>query len=199
LLADATAPRISAGWIVAATRTIVQADKLRRLETWLINATTPAPAARIALLLDFVPVSTAATASAFIAGEMFSAELVFYPSATPLRAQLASRSASAPLAWPDLPDGLDAALGAYEAALAAQPWIDSWPLAARGLAVEQIEPGRLGLGDGSGLALPLDRQQTDRLLPMLGLAPISALCVWDGRVATLLAADTPVGAWYEDG
>src|SRR4051794_8964720 len=39
LLADAMAPRVSATWIVAANISEVQPDKLRRLETWIVNAT----------------------------------------------------------------------------------------------------------------------------------------------------------------
>ena len=38
LLADPAAPRVGATWIVAANLSEVQPDKLRRLETWLVNA-----------------------------------------------------------------------------------------------------------------------------------------------------------------
>ena len=207
LLADAEAPRMSADWIVAATRSEVQPDKLRRLETWLLraaptNGASPPPdgAPVVALLLDFVPVSGGPAASPFVAGETFWAEIVFYPSATPLRGQLAGRSAArGAAAWPSLPAGLDAALVAYETALARQPWLESWPLGAGGLRVERLSAGRLGLADDCGRALMLDPAQTDALAAMLGLAPISALFTWDGRCATMLAADTPIGRWHEVG
>lgn len=198
LLADATAPRVSADWIVAATRSEVQPDKLRRLETWLINASLPDPATRVALLVDFVPVSAGVSASPFVAGETFCAEVVLYPSAAPLRGQLATRTptSTAP-PWPPMPDGLAAALSEYDAALARKPWLESWPLAAGGLTLAQLPTGQLGLADATGLMVPLDHAQADDLIPLLGLEALSALWIWDGRSATLLAADTPIGRWHE--
>jgi hypothetical protein len=196
LIADASAPRATADWIVAATRSEVQPDKLRRLETWLLNASAARP--RVALLIDFVPVSSGPSTSPFIAGEALAGEVVFYPSALPLRAQLARRTPlSSNPPWPSLPGGLAAALTEYESALARQPWLESWPLAARSLRVVELASGQLALADASGLTLALDRAQTDDLTPMLRLEPLSALWIWDGRFATLLAADTPVGRWHE--
>jgi uncharacterized protein (DUF2267 family) len=199
LLADAQAPHIIANWIVAATRSEVQVDRLRRLETWLARAAPANEAPSIALLIDFVPASGGPASSPFAAGEVFSGEVVFYPSATPLRGLLATRvPAAAPVDWPKWADGLDAALATYGTVLAAQPWLESWPLGAGGLSVARLAAGRLALADDSGRALPIDRAQTEALTVMLGLSPISALFIWDGACATLLAADTPIGRWYHD-
>ena len=196
LLADAEALRVSSDWIVAATLSEVQPDKLRRIETWLLNAAPSAP--RVALLIDFVPVSSGPAGSPFTAGETLNGEVVFYPSAVPLRAQLATRAPASPtIAWPVLPDSLDAALGEYELALARQPWLERWPLGARGLSVERVAPHQLALTGGNGLALPLDWSQSEELLPLLGIGTISALVAWDGRFGRLLAADTAVGRWHE--
>jgi hypothetical protein len=198
LLADAEAPRLSTDWIVAATHSEVQPDKLRRLETWLLNAAPMPGGPNVALLIDFVPVSIGPSASPFTAGETLKGEVVFYPSATPLRGQLASRqAASANVAWPVLPQGLEAALCAYETALARQPWLERWPLTASQLAVERVAAQQLVLAGENALALPLTPSQTDDLLPLVGVGPISALCTWDGRFATLLAADTAIGRWHE--
>jgi SWIM zinc finger len=198
LLADAEAPRVSTAWIVAATHSEVQPDKLRRLETWLLNAAPTPDSPNVALLIDFVPVSVGPSASPFSAGETLKGEVVFYPSATPLRGQLATREATSPdIAWPVLPQGLEAALYAYETALALQPWLEQWPLAASQLTVDRIAPQQLVLAGENGLALPVERSQTDDLLPLLGIGPISALCTWDGRLARLLAADTAIGRWHE--
>jgi SWIM zinc finger len=198
LLADGEALRVSSDWIVAATLSEVQPDKLRRIETWLLNAVPAHGAQRVALLIDFVPVSSGPAGSPFTAGETLSGEVVFYPSAAPLRAQLATRIAGSPtLAWPELPEGLDAALGEYEAALARQPWLERWPLAARGIAVERIAPHQLALADHNGRALPIDRSQSQDLRPLLGIGTISALIAWDGRFGTLLAAETAIGRWHE--
>jgi hypothetical protein len=197
LLADVEAPRLTADWIVAATVSEVQPDKLRRLETWLINAAPAQDAPKVALLIDFVPVSAGPSASPFTAGEVLKGEVVLYPSAAPLRGQLATREASEPgMSWPQLPQGLDAALGAYETALARLPWLERWPLAASQLTMERSAARALVLASGDGIALPIERAQTDELLPLVGAGPISALCTWDGRFARLLAADTAIGRWH---
>jgi hypothetical protein len=198
LLADPDAPRVSGDWIVAATRSEIQPDKLRRLETWLLHAIPTENAPAVALLIDFVPVSGGPASSPFIAGEPVAGEVVFYPSATPLRAQLATRSpARANVDWPTFPEGLQSALTTYEAALGRQPWLDYWPLGASGITIERLSASQLALADGRGRMLPLERAQTDALTPMLGLNAISALFTWDGWCAALLAADTPIGRWHE--
>jgi hypothetical protein len=198
LLADADAPRVSSDWIVVATQSEVQPDKLRRLETWLFSAAPVPDAPNVALLIDFVPVSVGPSASPFSAGETLNGEVVFYPSAVPLRGQLATREAASPnVAWPALPRGLHTALSAYEAALARQPWLERWPLAASELAVERFASQHLVLADDSGFALPIEQTQTDDLLPLLGLGPISAVVLWDGRFARVLAAETAIGRWHE--
>jgi hypothetical protein len=198
LLADPDAPRVSGDWIVAATRSEIQPDKLRRLETWLLHSTPAETAPAVALLIDFVPVSGGPGTSPFIAGETLAGEVVFYPSATPLRAQLATRSpARANVDWPMLPEGLQSALTAYEAALGRQPWLDYWPLGASGLTIARLSTSQLALADAGGHLLPLERAQTDALTPMLGLKPLSAVFTWDGWSATLLAAQTPIGRWHE--
>jgi hypothetical protein len=198
LLADPEAPRLAGDWIVAATRSEIQPDKLRRLETWLLHASRKDDAPAVALLIDFVPVSGGPASSPFIAGETIAGEVVFYPSATPLRAQLATRSpARASIDWPAFAEGLQNALTAYEATLGRQPWLDHWPLGASGLTVERLSANQLALADAGGRVLPLDRAQADALTPMLGLQPLSALFTWDGWSATLLAADTPIGRWHE--
>lgn len=199
LLADGEAPRVASTWIVVATRAEVQPDKLRRLETWLLNATPAADAPAFALLIEFVPVSAGNTGVAFAAGEVIAGEVVYYPSATPLRGLMATRaSVDTATAWPVMAPGLDAALMTFEVALARQPWIDFWPLTASGIAVQPLAGGHLALVDGNGIVLPLDRRQSDSALPLMGLSELAAVFTWDGTFATLLAADTPIGRWYEE-
>ncbi|MGH6814955.1 MAG: SWIM zinc finger family protein, partial [Hyphomicrobiaceae bacterium] len=198
LLADRQAPRVASSWIVVAARSEVQPDKLRRLETWLLNAAPAEGAAPFALLVDYVPVSAGVSASPFAAGETLAGEVVYYPSATPLRGLLATRTPCRDAtAWPALPDTLETAFAAYETALTRQPWIEAWPLAAAGVTLERAASDRLVLTGAEGLALPLESRQTEALLPLLGLGAFSAILLWDGRCATLLAADTSIGAWHQ--
>jgi hypothetical protein len=89
LLADATALRVRGSWRVVTTLSEVQADRLRRIETWLWQEGQGSKQ-RFALLLDFVPVATGASAGGYSVGDRLEAELVFYPSAVPLRALIVS-------------------------------------------------------------------------------------------------------------
>jgi hypothetical protein len=204
LLADAEALRVKAPWMVVAARSEVQPDMLRRLETWLLRLDTQeGPAPRFALLLDFVPVSAGVQAAPNMPGELLQAELVFYPSATPLRAHIAKREPlpydplSETLHWPQFPVGLGQALAVYDAALAMQPWLDAWPLAASEVHLVRGEKGGLLLASGDGVALPLNCAQADAALPLLGLEDITIAGLWDWRLFTLFAAETPLGLWYE--
>jgi hypothetical protein len=86
LLDNSQSLRITDNWTVLATFSDVQPDKLRSNETWLTGDD-----GQTALLLDFVPVAAGSSGTAFLVGERFGAELVFYPSAEPLRALLVSK------------------------------------------------------------------------------------------------------------
>ncbi len=204
LLADTQALRVKAPWMVVAARSEVQPDKLRRLETWLLRLDAQeGPAPQFALLLDFVPVSAGAQAAPYMPGELLLAELVFYASATPLRAHIAAREPvpfdplAESLPWPPFPAGLGQALAAYDATLAMQPWLDAWPVAASGVQLVRGEKDGLLFASADAVALPLNAAQADAALPLLGLEDISIAGLWDGRLFTLFAAQTPLGLWYE--
>jgi hypothetical protein len=206
LLAGATALRATGSWMVVAARSEVQPDKLRRLETWLLrldNEESNPHAPRFALLLDFIPVSAGAQASPYTPGEMLLAELVFYPSATPLRAHIAKSEPipfdplAEPPPWPQFPAGLGQALDSYDAALASQPWLDAWPLAVSQVHLVRGESSGLLVTGADGVTLPLSASQAEAVLPLLGLGEVAITGLWDGRQLTLFAAKTPLGLWYE--
>ncbi len=190
LLADPAAPRIRARWTAAGSRTVTQADKLLRVETWLAAD----DGERTALLVDYTP-ATAAVAAAASSGECFEAELVFYPSAAPLRAMVAQRGPPLPArAGPAARHTLPQAVAAHMARLAALPWLgDDLLLVAEARLTDG--GGNLQLTDADGTAgLPLTDRDGAR--PLLGLALRSAAVIWDGRAGALLAADTPLGPWF---
>lgn len=208
LLADATAPRVTATWIVAANRSEVQPDKLLRLETWLVRAghdrghdRDPGPAGGgapgVAVLMDFVPAAGGSRPGfAFEAGEHLCGEVVFYPSAAPLRGLFAAPRPAPAAPWPRSSRGIAPALADYERRLGALPWLEHWPLMMDGVALRPAGTGSLAIADGDGRAIAVTRGQTQALVPMLGLEEISLVCLWDGRTAEVIAADTAIGRWH---
>jgi hypothetical protein len=192
LLADPEALRVSDVWSVVGTRSEVQADNLRRIETWLMRAGGGDPA--FALLLDFVPVAGGPSGSPYAPGEAFEAELAFYPSAAPLRALVRERQGAAQPVWREPTGGLAAALERWEAALAVQPLQRAWPVVAAGVRIGRAG-ARLVAADDQ-LQLPLDPRQEAEAVALMGLGEIAVTGVWSGFELNLLSASTPLGAWF---
>ena len=193
LLDEPSALRVTAPWRVAAVHSEVQPDRLRRVETWLMRGDEGDPG--FAVLIDFVPLASGQGGSAYVPGEAFDAELVFYPSTAPLRAVIASRGEARHIEWPNAGLSLAAALDAYETLCASHPWLSGWPFV--------IEGGRIAGIPGTGLWLMQDsdavpiapRQQQDALaLTAAELSRVAGL--WDGRNFALLAAQTSLGPWH---
>lgn len=200
LLADPAVMRFDAVWRVLATRSEVQPDQLRRLETWLAretDASAEKDAPQFALLLDYVATGAGKVVHAFEPGERFSATLAFYPSATPLRALLVER---VPVAT-DRPASpamatLSAAYSSYLANIARNPFILEWPIAAGGTRIEDRDQSGSWLVDDS-LELRVAPAQQARLLPLSGLVDMKATGLWNGQILTLLTAETPYGIWQD--
>jgi hypothetical protein len=199
LLADTFAERIGGRWRVVAVQSEVQPDRLRRIETWLmLEGVSTEGKARFAVLLDFVPVATGASASGYAVGEALDAELVFYPSAYPLRALLVrsagSAISSAPLALP--PGTLGDGFAQYEAALIAQPWANACPITFQDARVRR-SGGLLFVCDASDNrhSMPLHPSQVELASPLASLQKIDGLGLWDGRHLTLCWAETELGRW----
>jgi SWIM zinc finger len=190
LLDDKQALRRSGGWTVFAIHSEAQPDKLRRIETWLEDGE-----GGHALLMDFVPLATGADGSPFAPGEQFNAELVFYPSAAPMRAIIAARSeapASVGAATPRVP--LREALDSCHAMRSRQPWLGAWPVSFTADAVVQTGKGELWVTDGNH-AVPLDPRQRDETL-VLTQVDLSAMTgFWNGANMNAAAADTHLGKW----
>jgi hypothetical protein len=206
LIADASAIRVRGAWRVVAAFSEVQPDRLRRLETWLWLEKPPEAnpnAPRFAALIDFVPVATGAASGGYSAGDRFQAELVFYPSAMPFRAQIlqslsGAQSSDTPL---DLPEqSLDDAYQSYERALCVQPWLGVWPFSIRNARVRRHE-SQLFLCDASetasAVALPLQPAQFADAGPLLTLEKLDAVGLWDGYRLNLCWAQTELGRWVK--
>lgn len=204
LTADASALRVRGTWRVVAAFSEVQPDRLRRLETWLWLEKLPEGmdgAPRFAALIDFVPVATGAASSGYSVGDRIEAELVFYPSAMPLRAQIVQSlsGAQATEATLDLPgQSLEDAFKVYEQALCVQPWLGTWSFSIKNARVRRHET-QLFLCDGgdaaSAIALPLQPAQFADASPLLSLEKLDAVGLWDGYRFTLCWAQTELGRW----
>jgi hypothetical protein len=198
LLADPGAPRVKARWSVVATRSEVQPDRLRRVETWLARA-GPGDGPRFAVLMDFTPVGTGSAASPFSTGEAFEAELVYYPSAAPLRAVIAERGSACPDGdWPAAATALPLQIERYRDDLARLPWLGDWPCAVRDAVVATGPDGMVLYDRPGGVALPITSGEMETLLPLVGLEDVTVFGLWDGRFLSLQTAHTPLGLWTAD-
>lgn len=177
-------PTIRDRWMVLG-RSVEEEAQLQVQRTWLWGLAQ----ARPALILDFSAGGQPLDIS-LVPGSTVEADLAFYPGAAPLRAIVAARHGK-PAGPADLPEQeIRGAVGGYAAALAASPWLESYPLL--------INPARLArqgdrwlVSDGQ-CALPI-RGAFPSAWPILAVSagqPIAIVGEWDG------AELAPVGYGY---
>jgi hypothetical protein len=169
-------PSLRDEWLVLGQR-VEPEERLRVQRTWLWGRQSQRPA----LLLHFAHGNQAFEFS-LPGGVAIDAEVVFYPSAYPLRALIKQRHGA-----PTPIDGLAgyptiaSATAAYAAALAAYPWLDEFPLT-----LTAALPVRMGSGwavrDTAGQVLPLAPRfdQGWRLLALSGGHPLALFGEWNG-------------------
>lgn len=197
LLSDTEALRVTAKWRVFAVLSEAQPDRLRRVETWLWRENDEHVVQRCAVLIDFVPISGAA-AVGYLVGDQIEAELSYYRSTIPLRAQITTLKRGAeqngnPLALPN--ESLNDSYAKYERALADLPWLGTYPLSFRSAGIRRSGE-QLYLHDGeSGLSLPLHSSQASHALPLASVGLIDGVGLWNGYEFTLAWAETRLGRW----
>lgn len=184
LLGDPDALRVTAAWKVCATWEVARRDGLVAQSTWLANF-GQGPA--FALLQDFFPVSAGRRSAAVVEGEIFGAELVFYPSAHPLRAQIVQR---VEVARSDPPPAPHDPLEAYATALGQEPWVAEVPLILPEGRLAHAEDGAIWWR-GHARALPVLASGVPEVA--LGLPLFRGTMVWDGHLGRMLDAETPLG------
>ncbi len=184
LLADPSALRVTALWSVSATREVTRRDGLVAQSTWLANH---GEGPTFALLQDYFPASAGRRSAAFVEGEAFGAELVFFPSAHPLRAQIVQRCDVDTSAQPTVPED---PLESYAVALGREPWIAEVPLILPEGRLAQAEDGAIWW-QGGARALPV--LGSDVPAVALGLPLQRGAMVWDGHMGRMLEAETPLG------
>jgi hypothetical protein len=171
-------------WAVLGQRIEVE-DQLRVQRTWLWGRAS----GQAALVLSFAAAGQSLDAS-LVPGTQFDAELVFYPSAYPLRALVKPLRAPRPLAaLPGYACLADAA-AVYAQALARVPW-----LARIAAPLQAVTPLRLDgawwLRDAAGQGWPLAQHFAAawELLALSGGGPLPVFGEWDGE------AFLPLSAW----
>ncbi|MFV9506433.1 MAG: SWIM zinc finger family protein [Oscillochloridaceae bacterium umkhey_bin13] len=162
-------------WLVLG-RQEEEEEQLRVQRTWLWGLTSQQPALVLAFSAGNQPLDRS-----LIPGQMMTAELVFFPSAAPLRVLVRERQPGLPYAGTLPTASLDTALGKYAAVLAANPWLERYPLL--------IGPCRLAGSaphwyvtdeDGHGLPLTPGTAPPWQVLAVSGGAPGTLCGIWDG-------------------
>ncbi|WP_201258803.1 SWIM zinc finger family protein [Streptomyces thermolilacinus] len=191
LPASARGPAVRDRWLVLAQYDTSD-GKLTTRRIWLYGRES----GRTALLLSFGAAGRAPDL-ALAVGVVLDAELVRYPGAGQLRAELGERFA-APVPGDAPPPGgsVGEALAAYGLALRDDPWLDSWPVTLRDVVpVPAAEGWQLADADG-GAALPVTgsavaRPGLWRLAAVSGGAPVTVFGECGHRGFTPLAAWSP--------
>lgn len=180
-------PAVRDEWHVIGVRDESE-EQLTTRRVWLRGART----GRSALVLSFAAPGQALAVD-LVLGTALEADLCFYPGALPLRALVGTRHAHPRPARPAGGVCVAEALDAYATALAADPWLERWPMLLAG--VHPVHSGRWYLVDGKGDALPLgpDRPDPWPLVSVAGAEPVTVAAEWG------TAGLRPLTAWSEDG
>lgn len=162
-------------WAVVG-QSLEEEERLKVQRNWLVGAST----GRQALVLQFA-VGAAPFATMLLPGTSFDGDLVFYPSALPLRALIRERRGSpSPLDRFPAAASIDALLDGWSAALARLPWLDRYPAVLRSVVPVPDEGSPWRLRDAAGVQLPLVRGDHWLLLALSGGHPVDVAGEWDG-------------------
>jgi hypothetical protein len=176
-------PAVGDTWAVLGVRDEID-EQLSSRRAWLRGASSGRPA----LVLSFAGPGQPLGGD-FVPGTAFEGELCFYPGVAPLRALVKGRGGRVPAHA--VGTGVAGALDSWAAALAADPWVDRWPVL-----LEDVVPTRTHLVDTAGAALPLLGEPWDlvaaaggrpcRVFGEYGLSGVRALTAWvEGRTVLL--------------
>jgi hypothetical protein len=187
------APGVQGQWLVLG-HTLEHEAAIRTRRTWLREQST----GRSALLLGFAAGNQTLPAP-WLVGQAYAAELVFYPSAVPLRAL--PKGAAQRLPEPLTPEpltlgvgagqpteqrGIRAALEGYALALAQLPWLTRWPMVLWDVCFQWSAQARTcvqvvdSVAPRLSLSVSPDFQQLWRCLALTGNAPFTLAGEWDG-------------------
>jgi hypothetical protein len=179
-------PGLRDQWLALGQR-VERDDQLRVQRTWLYGQNSGEWVLVLAFAHGTQPLDTG-----LLPGAAFDAELVFFPGLAPRRALVKQRHA--PIELIGTPPGTTVAeaRSAYAAALAANPWLDRFPLALAAV-VPHRSRGSWAVRDDDNQALPLNPRfdRTWELLAISGGQSVALFGEWDGD--QLL----PLAVWSE--
>ena len=177
LLADPQAERCTDRWQIVGQR-IEEEETLRVQRTWLLGESSR----RAALCLSFAA-GTRPLDVSLLPGTALEAELVFYPSAAPLRALVGTRhERSRAFAEPAASAGFEEAMERTVGWFVGDPWLERAPWLVEGcLPCEHA--GRWCLRDATGELVPLAKRLATPwpLVAASGGAPVTVFGEWNGH------------------
>ena len=188
-------PGLRDTWLVAGRRIEEDANSrpgkgavLKVQRTWLMGQSNR----KNALVLHFAAPGQVLDAS-LAPGSQVDAELVFFPGSFPLRALIKNRAAAvsnatSPAGFTRLAD----AVGAYAERLAANPWLELYPLLLRNVIPQPVADAWMVCdSEGEGLPLADGFKQPWVLAALSGGRALDMFCEWDG------ASLWPLSVWAE--
>lgn len=143
-------PGVADTWVVVGLRD-AEEERVSVRRVWLWGLATGRPA-----LMMFFAAGGATLTSALYPGTSIEATAHFYPGRPALRAAFGDRAEQARPVGPWRPDALtaDGARRAWRDALAADPWLEQWPVIVAGRLTAAVDAG-FGLQDAAGATLAL--------------------------------------------
>lgn len=186
-------PRIQDNWNVVGSW-LERDGRLRIQRRWLIGEQT----GRTALLLDYAHGRQMFKSNLLIPGSAVTADLIFYPSAAPLRAFVAEQTATVtPITRVRGHATIALALQSYTAAIARNPWLPFFHLAIAQLIPVQ-DGKRWHLTDTQGHSIPIRPKfsQAWHLFSLSGGHPVMLFGEWDGEAFSPLSVLVE-GRWLD--
>jgi SWIM zinc finger len=181
----ASGERVADWWLVAGVTDEVT-ERLTTRRAWLRGRESGRPA----LVLSFAPPGQPLPGM-LPAGHTVRGELAFYPGAVPLRALVAEAGEPVRSGCP-AGDSVVAALASFADALAADPWLERWPVLLADVA-PVVDGDGWALVDCQGAALPLtERVDPWPLLAVSAGAPVTVAGEWSA------AGLRPLTCWDGD-
>lgn len=97
------------------------------------------------------------------------------------------------LALPD--SGLEDAWQGWQLALAAKPWLGTWPMHFRSAQLRRNGPQYYLTSAGAGVTLPILPAQAEAVAPLLSVDRIDGFALWNGAWLRMCLAQTELGFW----